>query len=254
VAALLTLAVFVALAVAGLLSTRRWMRRRGVHASIDNGVTGWIFSAILSMYGITIGLTAVASWSNAVGASDVASREAAEIAALYRDIGGYPDPTRGELRGWLRRYLDDVLVTAWPAHRRGEVPHGGTALLSGFQHALHRFEPATSGQQAIHGEALGAFNRLVEVRRQRLEAVRGSVPGALWGVVLVGAVIAIGASYVFALESVSLHATMAGLLASMIALLVFFIAVTDRPFRGAAGLDPDAYELVQRDLVDIAGR
>lgn len=243
--------MFVGLATVGLLSTRGWMRRRGVHALIDNGVVGWIFSAILSMYAITIGLTAVASWTNSVEAGAVASREAAEIAGLYRDVGGYPEPARGELRRRLREYLDDILNAAWPAHRRGEVTHGGTALLSGFQAAIHRFEPATDGQRAIHAEALGSFNRLVEVQRLRLDAVRGSVPGTLWSVVLLGAVLAIGASYVFNLESVSLHAAMVALLASMIGLLVFFVAVTDRPFRGAAGLGPDAYELVQHDLVEV---
>lgn len=203
---------------------------------------GWIFSAILAIYAITIGLTAVASWSNAVEASNLASREASEIAALFRDVAGYPHPVRDELTERLTRYLQDVIETAWPAHRRGEIPHGGTALLTDFQRTLHAFEPATDGQRAVHAEVLRAFTRLIETRRQRLATVPSSVPATLWSVVLLGAVVAIGASYVFTLESVGIQAVMIGL-------LVFFIAVTDMPFRGAAGIGSDPYELVLRDLV-----
>jgi len=42
---------------------------------------------------------------------------------------------------------------------------------------------------------------------------------------------------------------MTALLATMIALLVFFIAVTDRPYRGTMGIPASAYELVLDDLV-----
>ena len=70
----------------------------------------------------------------------------------------------------------------------------------------------------------------------------------------VGAVLSIGASWVFSLESVHLHAIMSGLLAAMIGLLVFFIAVTDRPFHGANGIGPDAYRLLPDDLMPPPGR
>ena len=112
------LATFVGIAIVGLASTRGWMRRRGVHALIDNNVVGWMFSAMLAIYAITIGLTAVASWSNAVGAANVASLEAAEIAAVYRDVDGYPEPVRSELQNRLRGYLEDVIDAAWHQNTR----------------------------------------------------------------------------------------------------------------------------------------
>ncbi len=248
--ALALLALFVGIAIFGLASTRGWMRRRGVHALIDNNVVGWIFSAMLAIYAITIGLTAVACWSNAVAAGNIASLEAAEIAAVYRDVDGYPEPVRSELQGRLRGYLQHVIDTAWPAHRRGDISHDATAKLNAFQRVLYSFEPATEAQKIVHAEALDAFNRVVETRRQRLEAVSRKIPCTLWSVVLLGAVLAISSSWVFTLESIELHAVMSGLLAAMIALLVFFIAVTDRPFHGANGIGPDAYALVLHDLMD----
>lgn len=247
--ALGTLAVFVGGAVLGLAATRRASRRRGLHALVDNGVIGWIFSAILGIYAIAIGLIAVASWGNAAEASAAASHEAAEIAALYRDVGGYPPPLRGTLEAVLARYTRHVIDEDWPKQRRGEVPHGGTVILNEFERAMYAFEPATTGQQATHAEALRAFNSLVEWRRQRIEAVEYAVPATLWSVVVIGAVLSIVASYVFNMESFWVHAAMTSLLAAMIGLLVFFILVTDLPYRGRAGVSPEAYELVLRDLV-----
>jgi hypothetical protein len=136
-----------------------------------------------------------------------------------------------------------------PAQRRGEIPHGGTALLDDLQRTLFAFEPATEAQKALHGETLHAFNVLIEIRRQRLEAVEYAVPGTLWSVILIGAVLAIFASFVFSIESFWVHATMTGLLATMIGLLVFFMLVTDRPYRGATGVGPQAYEIVLHDLM-----
>jgi hypothetical protein len=244
-----TLVLFVGVALLGLVATRRFSRRHGLHALVDNGVIGWVFSAILGIYAIAIGLIAVESWGNAAAATSVASHEAAEIAALHRDLSGYPEPLQSKLDAGLTGYTRYVIEESWPQQRRGEIPRGGTLMLDDFEHLLYAFEPITEGQKAIHAEALRAFNTLIEFRRQRLEAVTYAVPGTLWSVVLVGAVLSIIASYVFSMESFWVHAMMTSLLAAMIGLLVFFILVTDLPYRGAAGVGPDAYQLVLHDLV-----
>ena len=250
--AIATIGVFVGTALGGLILTRRWVRERGLHALVDNSVIGWIFSAILVIYAIAIGLIAVATWGNSARAANAASDEAARIAALYRDLIGYPEPMRTEFRAMLVRYTRFVIEEAWPAHRRGELPHAGTEMLTDFQRKFYVFEPTTDAQRVVHGQAMRAFNDLIEARRARLEAVSFSVPGSLWSVVLVGAVLSIVGSYVFSMESLGLHALMTSLLAAMIALLVFFIASTDRPYRGATGVAPLAYELVLRDLMEQA--
>jgi hypothetical protein len=105
------------------------------------------------------------------------------------------------------------------------------------------FEPATDGQSIVHAEVLSAFNTLVEFRRRRIEATSYAVPGALWAVVLIGAALAIFASYLFNVDSLLAQSLLTTLLASMIALLVFFIATTDHPYRGVNAMRPRAYEI-----------
>src|SRR5215470_9747748 len=101
--ALAALVVFVGASFVGLSVSRRWSRESGVHALVDNTVIGWIFSAILGVYAIAIGLIAIESWGNASKAANVASHEAAEIAVLYRGLGGYPPPVQRPMRDILTR-------------------------------------------------------------------------------------------------------------------------------------------------------
>ena len=245
----LTIVVFVAVALGGLVATRAWFRGRGLHALVDNGVIGWIFSAILVIYAIAIGLTAVQSWGNEERAAGEASDEASRIAALYRDLSGYPDPPRTELRALLRDYTRVVIEEEWPVQRRGEIPEGGNAVLEGFERLLFSFAPANDNQRIAYAEALRTYNQLLEERRERLEAVEYAVPGELWGVVIAGAIISLAASWVFRLESLTLHGLMTGLLAAMIGLVVFFIATIDRPYRGKDSVTPFAYEILLHDLM-----
>jgi len=242
-------AAFVVAAVVGLLVTRRWSRSRGLHALVDNGVIGWIVSAILTIYAISIGLIAVATWTGVTEAQTVATLESAHAAALYRDFDGYPEPLRGELEQALVDYLRYVVDEDWPAQRRGIVPHHGTHMLTVIERTLYGFEPHSVRQRLLHAEALHAFNALVLSRRERLDAVDSAVPLRLWVVVLVGAAVSIGATFVFSMESFALHALMTGLLATMISLLVFFIAISDPPFRGSSGVSSESYELVVQDLL-----
>ena len=59
--ALLTVAAFDAAALGGLVCTRRWGDWFGPYPLVDKNTVGWIFSAILVMYAIALGLIAVAT-------------------------------------------------------------------------------------------------------------------------------------------------------------------------------------------------
>src|SRR5690349_2898935 len=98
-----------------------WAAHRGIHQRIrvsetliDNGVVGWFFSGVLTIYGITLGLIAVTTWETTGAVGAIASREAAIIAALYRDANGFESPVRDELRAKLREYTHFVIEKAWP--------------------------------------------------------------------------------------------------------------------------------------------
>lgn len=248
--ALLTVAGFNAIALGGLVCTRRFGQSVGLYTFIDNEPVGAIFSAILVMYAISLGLIAVASWGNASAAAAAASEEASHIATVYRTLGGYPQPLQDDLKDSVVRYTQSIIEKAWPAQQRGEVTEAGIEIILHLWSRITQFEPKTDGQRVIHGQVLDGFNKLVEFRRRRIEATSYAVPGALWGVVLIGAAVSIFGSYLFKIQSLSVHGLLTILLTTMIALLVFFIATTDHPYSGSNAIEPLAYEIVLRYLQD----
>jgi hypothetical protein len=211
---------------------------------IDNGVIGWFFSGIFTIYGITLGLIAVTTWQSSSGVADIASREAATIAALYRDSSGFAPELRDELHIKLRDYTQFVIEQSWPAQRQGEILGDENRLLDEFQSRLYANEPATDGGRILQAEVLRTYNELVELRRQRTEAVKQGVPHVIWAVILLGAALTIATSFCFQVQQFRLHLLLTTSLAAMIGLLVFLIAALDRPYRGAVSVEPTAFQMV----------
>lgn len=250
----LTIATCTVLALGGLILTYRGFHRRSPdrHALIDNEVVGSFLSQILTLYGITLGLIAVATWESTSQVSGYASQEAAVITTLYRDFNGYPPTVRDELRGRLRELTTLIVEKEWPAQQHGRIIDDGTALITNIQNQLMAFEPQTRGQEIVHAEAFAAFNRMVAARRQRVEAVSDGIPGVLWAVVLIGAVISVGCTYCFQIRDFKIHAILTAGLAATIGLLIFLIASLDHPYLGEVSVPSDSYKLLLERVMPIA--
>jgi uncharacterized membrane protein len=249
--ALLILAVTLLLSIAGLALVARPVRATSLHAQLDNSTIAGLLAALVGIYAIAAGLTAVAVWSNTTDAGTHVAKEATAISVLYNSLGGYPEPTRRETRALVAQYAHDVIEKEWPDHARGlEVP-GGRNVLTELQRAIYAFEPATEGQKIIHAEAIRNYGRLIEARRGRIQsAEETALPGALWVVVTLLGLIAIGGAFLLRIDSFRQHALVTALVAAPIALVLFFIAVTDRPFRGGVTVSAHPYEDVIEQVMD----
>lgn len=234
----------VAFALGGLRLVHRRLHGSPLAALIDNGTVGWFFSGVTVLYGLTLGLLTIATWQNYTTASGIASQEAASLAVLYRDLSGYPPATGQPMQAQLRAYTTSLVQQSWPAQRRGLANDQERVLLTHLQSELLRVEVASLSQQVLHGQAVETFNRLVELRRQRLESISVSVPGVLWAAVLLGAVVTIVFSYGFVVVNLRLHAALTGLLALMLGMMVFVIAALDHPYLGEVSVGPEAYQVV----------
>ena len=106
------------------------------------------------IYGLLLGLLAVATYQNYAEVENTVENEASSLAALYRDVSSYPEPKRSELEAILRDYTRYVIDEAWPLQRKGIVPAGAVKKVADFQASLVGFEPQTKSQEALHDAAL----------------------------------------------------------------------------------------------------
>jgi len=246
IAIVATLCIF---AVVGLMVVRRLvLPRLSVHSS-DSEFTGAMLQSVMVFYGLAVALIAVSVWQTYSDTSKVVSEEATTLAALYRDVSGYPDSVRPTLQTALRDYTHQIIYEAWPAQQRREVPKAGVSLMSNFQATLFSFEPTTESQKLLHAETLSAYNQLIHARRLRLDAVQTGLPGVMWVVILLGAFIGLSASFFFRVQSLWLHIIEVLLLATFIGLIIFMILALDRPFRGDLRIPPDSYQLIYDQLM-----
>jgi hypothetical protein len=213
-----------------------------------NDLVGYALGAFGVFYGLLLGLLAVATYQNAANVDDNVAREAASLGALYRDVSSYPQPIRADLQKRLQDYTRFVIDKAWPAQRRGEVPQGSVQMMDEFQQVLTQFEPATKGQEIVHAETLRQFNDMILLRRLRINAIHAGIPGVMWYVVAVGAVINTLLILSFRMRF-DIHLVIGGMLSFFVGVVIFMIASMDNPFRGEVSVGPDAFELIYTSLM-----
>jgi len=133
--------VFVATTSLGILFFR-WTVRSWIHSERRaNDMIALTLATVSVLYGLLLGLLAVGTYQNFSSVNDIVTREASSLAALYRDLGGYPQPIRGNLRGKLREYTRYVIEESWPQQRRGIVPRGGSDRITTFYDELLTYNP-----------------------------------------------------------------------------------------------------------------
>jgi len=248
--ALIVVVVTIVIAVGGLTLFAGRVRESKLHEQLDNGAIAGLLAALIGIYAIAAGLTAVAVWGNTVDAGANVGKEAAAITVLYHDFSGYPQPLQNEAKSALIAYTRYVIDNEWPLHEHGQAPSGTLRMLDDAQRALFAFEPATEGQKIAHAQALQAYNKVIEMRRLRLQAVGDTaLPVELWVVVILLGVIAISSCFLLRLDSFALHALITTLVAAPIALILYFIAVTDRPFQGGINVSSDPYRVVLEQIM-----
>jgi hypothetical protein len=118
-----------------------------------------------------------------------------------------------------------------------------------FHEQLIRFEPKTPGQEILHAEALRQFNNYLEARRLRLFAVSTSIPGVMWAVVLIGALMNIALIWMFDMK-IGNHLFLGGMLSAFMGLMIFLIASLDNPFRGELSISSAPFQDILTHLME----
>jgi len=245
----LIVGVFLGLSLAGLFISRPAVRWFLNGSTKHNDIVSYFFAGIGVFYGLALGLIAVATWDDYTQIDGVVTTEAAAVASLYRDLDGYPQPFRERLERIMREYTRVVIDREWPAHKRGIALEDGDGLLDHLENEVMGFEPASEREKIVQAEVVRSLNTVMEQRRLRLQAVTTGLPVALWSVVLVGALLNVGLSYLFWIENVGLHAALVAILAAFIGLLVFLTAAMDNPFRGEFSISCQAFQTILENVM-----
>jgi hypothetical protein len=245
---LLFCGTLVAFTWVGILLTRAtvhsWLHRD----KRANEMVGLALSSYFVLFGLLLGLLAVATYQNYATVGDIVTNEASSLGALYREISSLPQPSRGQLQQRLREYTRYTIEEGWAQQRNGIVPKGEIVRSGLLIRSLLDFEPSSKKEELIYEDALHQSVHRAELSRARLSNVTTGLPAVLWWVVAVGAAINIVLIWMQDME-VHVHMILGAALASILGLVIFLIAELDNPFRGGVSIGPDAIARVYEDVM-----
>ena len=260
VVAAIVVVVTALVAVGGFSLARRFLQPRIKYHDGVNDVISGALGTIGVLYGITVGLITIDVWQRHTTAQDIVVREAAAIQVLYvmvsADIGSKrvaeqqdqgpkrdeaePTKVRKPVAELVSRYLRDVICVAWVEQRAGKSSADWRALRE-VRQAVLSIEPNEGGQQVRYAAAIESLNDLNELRRLRADAATNKLSGVMWTIIILGALMSMCLIYLFRLEDARLHLLLVSLLSGFLGLVFLLIVLNDRPFFGAAGIEPDSY-------------
>src|SRR3954468_15466365 len=234
----------IGVAVLGLWFVRRQLLPRMRLTYPDSNYAAAMAQSAMLLYALIAALTAVGVWQKYSEVSQIVSSEASAIAGLWRNLAGYPQQERDEMRDVLRGYTEQVIHEAWPQQRRGQIPGEGVEWMDRVQSQLLSFQPTTDSQKIVHAETFRLYNNLVQQRRQRLDSVHAGLPGVLWVVLLPGAMVVLIPFLFFHVENARFQYLLLVGIAGFVAMVLFVIIALDRPFSGDLGITADSYQLI----------
>ena len=200
------------------------------------------------IYGLLLGLLAVATYQNRLDVEKSNANEAASLSALYRNITAYPEPTRTELQNLLRAHTRYLIEEAWPQQRMGIVPVDESHRITALQARLALFDPQSKAQELLHQNTLRQFNTFYEDRRARIYSLTSGIPPILWYTVAVGVLINMILLWLFDLRPRA-HFILGGLISFYLGTIISVTALMDHPYRGELGLSPDAFQLIYHQVM-----
>jgi hypothetical protein len=237
-----------ALGVIGVMIVRACVAQ-GVLAS-SNDVVGNYLQTLGSIYAVLLAFVVVIVWQQFNDARTQVEREANEIADLFRMVQGFSDPQRARISASLARYVDAVLTDEWTAMRAGDevtIDRVG-AVLDDVSDTLHSFDAPSTCQQALHAEALSAFNDLSDARASRLTTSRLRIPRALRWLLYVGGFVLIASTWIFAVDSFAIHAIISGALAGAVSHILYVIEDLDDSFGGNWQVPRESFEHLRAQM------
>ena len=103
-------------------------------------------------------------------------------------------------------------------------------------------KPTTASEGTAEDHALSEMSALSEHRRTRLLQNASRIPGILWWVLILGAVVTIASATMFGTGSQLLHALQVFSFSFLVSLVLVAIADIDRPFQGSVHVNSFAFE------------
>jgi len=247
---LIVIIVPTVLAMLGPVLVRRFIVLERL--TTNNEVAGFKFAVLGVVYAVLLGFAVIVVWEKFRDAESAVAQEADASLALARLAGGLPEGSQpgqgGALRARVSAYLHTALDQDRQAVARAEPSPEATQAINEIYRTVLADRPGDSAGSALQGELLHQLDHLTQARRARFVLAEGAVPGVVWAVLSLGAVVTVGFTFFFGTINLRAQVLMTGLLALIIFLGLEVIVTVNRPFTGPVSVGFRPLEEVLKEI------
>lgn len=243
----LIVAMVVLVSGLGLVLVRRFVPVASLAQHTD--VAGYVYAVIGVLYAVMLAQMVITSWEEFRDAGASATDEASAVLNLSRLADGLPEEGRITVQTALQAYARHVIDVEWAELSRGEfLPDRHMSPMRDLWSAVNRAGQAAAADQQVYAASLSQLDQLDDARRKRVLLAREGLPAIMISVLLVGAVVTVGFSYLFAVDNLWAHGLMTASLAVLIALLLLLASELETPFSGLSSLQPTAMQFALGEI------
>jgi hypothetical protein len=234
-------------ALLGLAIVRRTVPRERLAQHSD--IAGYVYAVIGVIYAVILAQVVIAAWEEYRDARTVADNEANAVLNLARLAQTWSEEDRLQLVEALSAYAGHVVDVEWPAMAAGEFDETlHTVLIHNLWQSVNRVGMRASNRDPTYAAALQQLDALDEARRGRVLLGEDHLPQAMTVTLIIGAIVTVGFSYLFAVDDGWIHGLMTASLATLVALLLLLNFQLETPFAGVSRIKPTAMELVRTEI------
>jgi hypothetical protein len=209
----------------------------------NNELGTTIFELLTVLYAIVLAFVLITAWENKNEAGQVTYREANELVDVYWTAAALPTEQRDQVRDAVRAYTNEVIDSEWPAMREQEpVSSEGLMLLDEMRAPVAGAQTDDDVTQARLDATQDGVLAISEHRTERLFAAQSGLSAAMWTVLVPGAILVFAVMLTLGTPTRKYQFVLVGLVAGMVALMLFATYQLEFPFSRSGATDPVAYQ------------
>jgi hypothetical protein len=226
-------------AVVGVLIGRRIVGRHVREGHNDVLVPLFLTAGVI--YAVLLGFTVIAEWESYHAAHANVAEEATLLVPLYRQTTVMNDDKGNELRHLIRSYAEHV-VHGWDGFRAGARNTEAGQDVNQIFLVFATMTPATKARELVAAQFLQTFSQIVLDRNKRYAHATEELSWVMWLGIVAGGLITVGMGFFIYMEKCWPQVLQTSVLAALIGLLLFIVAMFSRPFHGPLAITPEPFE------------
>lgn len=243
---ILYLFAFIGVSIGGFLLVSKYVHHSKME--VHNEVAGFIYAVIGVIYAVLLAFVVVTVWDQFTDAEENVNQEVSHVVDLYRNADAFPDSVRNEIKSSCINYMNDIILYEWKEMEKFQISAEAKKSYKKLWEVHRNYVPTNSIEIIWYSESVKELNQLADARRFRINSIYYNIHPFLWFVIIFGAFITIGFSYLFGTVNKIAHIIMIFCLSGSIGLILVLINAFVHPFSGLIHVTCDSFILALEQL------